>query len=130
MSLRQWFHPPRHLLVLFLAVTIIPATTLAWLSWRLLEQDRALASQRVQEQLERAVDLVAADFGRRLADVQELLPTLALSPPAGLANDGLIVSASIWGTATERSMTRSSCRRPTGPSRPRAILTATASTTS
>ncbi len=95
MSLRQWFHPPRHLLVLFLAVTIIPATTLAWLSWRLLEQDRALASQRVQEQLERAVDLVAADFGRRLADIQELLPTLALSPPAGLANDGLIVEIGV-----------------------------------
>ena len=91
MSLRRWFRPPRHLLVLFLVVTIIPAITLAWLSWRLVEQDRALASQRVQEQLERAVDLIAADFERRLADIQELLPTLAASPPADLANDGLIV---------------------------------------
>ena len=34
MSLRRWFRPPRHLLALFLAVTIIPATALAWLSWR------------------------------------------------------------------------------------------------
>ena len=91
MSLRQWFRPPRHLLALFLAVTIIPATALAWLSWRLLEQDRALASQRVQEQLEHAADLVAADFERRLADLQERLPALAVSPPADLANDGLIV---------------------------------------
>ena len=91
MPLRRWFRPPRHLLALFLAVTIIPATALAWLSWRLLEQDRALASQRVQEQLEHAADLVAADFGRRLADIQELLPALAASPPADLASDGLIV---------------------------------------
>ena len=80
--LHRWFRPPRHLLALFLAVTIIPATALAWLSWRLLEQDRALASQRVQEQLEHAADLVAADFERGLADIQERLPTLATSPPA------------------------------------------------
>lgn len=95
MSLLRWFHPPRHLLALFLAVTIIPAATLAWLSWRLLEQDRALASQRLQEQLERAVDLVAADFERRLTDIQARLPTLAASPPAGLANDGLIVEFAV-----------------------------------
>ena len=90
-SLLRWFRPPRHLLALFLAVTIIPATALAWLSWRLVQQDRALASQRVQEQLEHAADLVAADFERRLADIQEQLPTLAASPPAGLPSDALIV---------------------------------------
>ncbi len=95
MSLRQWFRAPRHLLVLFLVVTIIPATTLAWLGWRLVEQDRALASQRVQEQLERAVDLIAADFERRLVDIHELLPALAASPPADLANDGLIVEIGV-----------------------------------
>ena len=91
LSLRRWLHPPRHLLALFLAVTIIPASALAWVSWRLLEQDRALASQRVQEQLEHAADLVAADLERRLADMQERLPALAATPPADLANDGLIV---------------------------------------
>ncbi len=90
-SLLRWFRPPRHLLALFLVVTIIPATALAWLSWRLVQQDRALASQRVQEQLEHAADLVAADFERRLADIQEQLPTLAASPPAGLPSDALIV---------------------------------------
>ena len=77
----RWFRPPRNLLALFLAVTVIPTIALGWLSWRLLEQDRALASQRVQEQLEHAADLVAADFEGRLADIQERLPALAVSPP-------------------------------------------------
>ena len=91
MQLREWFRPPRHLLVLFLAVTAVPATALGWLSWRLLEQDRALENQRIQERLEHAADLIAAALHRRLTDLEEQLPALAISPPADFPEGGLIV---------------------------------------
>jgi len=83
----QWFRPPRHLLVLFLAVTVVPATALAWLSWRLLEQDRALESQRVQERLEHAADLIGTALERRLSKPTDQLFTLAQP-----AEDALVVT--------------------------------------
>jgi signal transduction histidine kinase len=83
----HWFRPPRHLLLLFLAVTVAPAAALSWLSWRLLVQDRALESQRIQERLEHAADLVCAAFERRLSEVADQLPTFV--PTTG---DALAVS--------------------------------------
>jgi signal transduction histidine kinase len=70
----QWLQPPRHVLVLFLVVTMAPATALAWLGWQLLKQDRALESQRLQERLDRAADLVAAALDRRLTEATDNLP--------------------------------------------------------
>jgi signal transduction histidine kinase len=70
----QWLQPPRHVLVLFLVVTMAPATALAWLGWQLLKQDRALESQRLQERLDRAADLVAANLERRLTEAVDRLP--------------------------------------------------------
>ncbi|MDA2930871.1 hypothetical protein MYX84_13155 [Acidobacteria bacterium AH-259-O06] len=91
MSFRNWFGPPRHLLVLFLAITFVPATALLWLSWRILEQDRALETQRIQERLEHAADLIAAALERRLAEIEQQLPAWAASPPAGWGEDARIV---------------------------------------
>ena len=91
MPLRDWLRPPRYLLALFLAVTVVPATALAWLSWRILEQDRALETQRVQERLDHAADLIAAALERRLAEVEEQLPALAASS-AHVPDDALIVT--------------------------------------
>jgi len=81
---REWFRPPRHLLALFLAVTVAPASALAWLSWRLLEQDRALENQRIQERLEHAADLIAAALERRLSE--------AVDQPPDAAKDALAVT--------------------------------------
>jgi signal transduction histidine kinase len=70
---RLWFKPPRRVLTSFLVVVVACVAALAWLGYRLLEQDRALASQRVQDQLERAADLTAAALARRLAELQNVL---------------------------------------------------------
>ena len=59
-SLRSWFRSPYGLLAGFLALTLGPALGLVWLGSRLLEQDRALESQRLQERRESAADQVAA----------------------------------------------------------------------
>ncbi|MDA2924859.1 HAMP domain-containing histidine kinase [Acidobacteria bacterium AH-259-L09] len=77
--------------MLFLAITFVPATALLWLSWRILEQDRALETQRIQERLEHAADLIAAALERRLAEIEQQLPAWAASPPAGWGEDARIV---------------------------------------
>jgi len=51
MSLRRWLEPQRRLLGLFVAVMVTIAAALGWLGWRLLDQDRDLSRQRVQERL-------------------------------------------------------------------------------
>ena len=85
MWLSHWFGPPRHLLVLFLAIALALVTALGWLSWRLLEQDRALESQRVLERLDHAADLVAVALLRNLSQTEEQLNGLAALPDAQLA---------------------------------------------
>src|SRR5512136_657681 len=52
-----WWRAPGKLLILFLLVVLPPSATLIFLGVRLLEQDRALASQRQTEILERASDM-------------------------------------------------------------------------
>ena len=74
LSPRSWLRTPRHLLAGFLIVTLGPASGLVWLGWKLLDQDRDLASQRLQERRERAADLAVSSLQQRLA---------AASPTAG-----------------------------------------------
>ena len=96
--------PSRRLLALFLILTVAPAAGLAWLGWRLLEQDRALETQRALERQEYAADLVAGALsrqGRTNQAVQSLERVVAtISPPPGdsagqdlltLAQDYLLV---------------------------------------
>ncbi len=83
---------PHRLLVLILVVTLIPAAALIWLSWRILEQDRVLERQRLQDRLERTADAVSAALARRLSDIEERLPTLWNNPPSPLPDDAVLVS--------------------------------------
>jgi two-component system phosphate regulon sensor histidine kinase PhoR len=63
-------HNPRvrKLVVLFVLLSGVPLAVLGWLGWRLVEQDRALESQRMRERRENASLLVAHELDRRLAD--------------------------------------------------------------
>jgi signal transduction histidine kinase len=86
MAVRDWLRPPRHLIVLFLGIALILMSTLAWLGWRLFQQDRALERQHVQVRLEHAADVVAAELTRRLGTVEEELAQLASLPAAEIAD--------------------------------------------
>jgi hypothetical protein len=77
MTLRDWIRPPRHLLVLFVAVTTISATALAWSIWQLARQDRDLARQRAQERRESAATLAVGSLQRTLESVDGELRALA-----------------------------------------------------
>jgi signal transduction histidine kinase len=68
----RWLQPPRGVLTTFVAVVVACVGALAWLGARLLQQDRALQVQRIQEQLEVAADRAAALLGQRLAELERL----------------------------------------------------------
>ncbi|MFO7692954.1 MAG: HAMP domain-containing sensor histidine kinase [Vicinamibacterales bacterium] len=73
MAGRRWLQPPRRILTSFLVVVAACVGALAWLGYRLLDQDRALESQRIQEQLEVAADLTSASLERSLAELEKVL---------------------------------------------------------
>ena len=93
MQLGNWFRPPQYLLALFLAVTLAPGVTLVWLGARLLQQDRDLERQQIQERIERAAGVIAAGLERELDGIRDRLPALLASPPIELARDGALVVA-------------------------------------
>ncbi len=78
--MKQWFQPSHHVLVLFLAATLVLASTLGWLGWRLLEQDRALEEQRLRERLENAADLITATLRSSLSEIEQQLAVFATVP--------------------------------------------------
>jgi signal transduction histidine kinase len=82
MPFREWLQPPRHLLLLFLLVTLLLTGTLIWLSWQLVRQDEALVGQRIEERRENAADLAVAALQKSLSQFEEQLTALG-STPAG-----------------------------------------------
>src|SRR5438128_10125625 len=84
----------RRLLVLFVATTAVPAASLTWLGWRMVEQDRLLENQRVQERRDQAADLAAAAMQRILAEAEDRLTTFSTAPSlpvAGLGDGATLV---------------------------------------
>jgi signal transduction histidine kinase len=82
MSLRVWFRPPRLLLLVLLSITLLSASALSWLGWKVLEQQRLLEVQRVQERLEQTADRLAATIRGTLAEAGERVSGWAAAPPA------------------------------------------------
>src|SRR5215470_16853637 len=85
MSISLWFRSPRYLLTLFLSIMLVLAASLSWLGWRLLKQDRALESQRIQERLDNAADLVAASLLHKFSEGRDQLNSLLRLSDADLA---------------------------------------------
>jgi signal transduction histidine kinase len=80
-SAREWLRRPRHLLVAFLVVTLLPACAVGVLGWRLFQQDVALESRYLQDRLEHAADRAAAALETQLGRFRDALqPTSALPP--------------------------------------------------
>jgi len=94
-SLRFRGHPSRNTAILFLCVAGMSVVALIWMGVRLMQQDRALETQQLEERRQAAADRLIASLEqvlsaeeRRLAD----LPNTDLPPPeAGLI---LIVASS------------------------------------
>src|SRR5436190_20276953 len=89
MKTRKRVRTPIQLLLLFVLLSAIPLVALGWLGWRLLEQDRALETQRLHERLDNSSSLVARELDRGLAAWEDLLSTATQGNsaplPAGVA---------------------------------------------
>ena len=85
MPLRDALRPPRHLLVMFLAVTLLLTATLIWLSLQLIRQDEALVEQRIEERRESAADLATAALQKSLLQAGEQLAALSVAPASELS---------------------------------------------
>jgi len=85
-----WLSPPRHLLVLFFFLTLVPAVGLVWLGWRLLQQDQALEVQRMMDRQELAADRIIDLLQQELTATRQTLadPARAPQPPA---SDSVVV---------------------------------------
>ena len=62
--------PSRSLVALIAGITVVPLVTLLWLGRRLMEEDRVLEHQQIQQRVERGADLVVAAL-QRLVGVSE-----------------------------------------------------------
>jgi len=88
MFLHAWIRPPRHLLALFLLVTLAPAALLLVFGWRLLQQDRELQLRQVTQHREQLADLAVVSLQQSLAAL-----TLRLDDPDSIpaAPDSTVV---------------------------------------
>jgi signal transduction histidine kinase len=85
--MREWFRPPRQLLVILLLLTAASVSALLWSGWKLTEQESAVDAQRSRERLDQAADRVAALLRANLAETGERLAAVAASPsPSGLTS--------------------------------------------
>lgn len=86
--LHSWFRSPYGLLTAFLVLTLGPSLGLVWLGWRLLDQDRALQHQRIEERRERAADEVVVALQRAVQGSERDLAQLHAPAPG---DDALMV---------------------------------------
>lgn len=91
MSFANLFRSPRHLLVLFLAVTLLPASALAWLGWRLIEQDRVIEEQRIQVRRGQAADLIVTALQQALSAAEQRLADPSTRRAAPPSDDALVI---------------------------------------
>jgi len=75
--------PSKKLIALIAVITVVPLSTLLWLGWQLLSQDRLLEAHQRQQQIERAVDLVVASLQRSISVSQQRLAAATEDWPEG-----------------------------------------------
>src|ERR1700682_2140784 len=81
----EWLKPPRTLLLILFLLTLVSVSALGWFGWKLLDQERMLEAQRVQEPLGQTADRIAAPLRGALAETGERLGSgLATAPHDGL----------------------------------------------
>jgi len=98
MSLRARFQSATRLFAVFVVVTTTLAIALAWVSWRLIQQDHELERQRRQDRLGQVLDTAAAGLLRTLSDREQQLVELAAA-----AHDDVQAAAAVARDLSEDS---------------------------
>jgi nitrogen-specific signal transduction histidine kinase/tetratricopeptide (TPR) repeat protein len=82
---------------MFLSITSVLAAALGWLGWQLLQQERELSRQRIQERVEAAADLITAALHKDLSELEQKLTDLANMSREGLAGEATGFARSLPG---------------------------------
>jgi signal transduction histidine kinase len=85
--LREWLKPPRTLLLFLFLLTLVSVSALSWFGWKVLDQERMVEAQRLQQRVEQSADRIAATLRGTLAETGERLGALSITPP----EDGLLL---------------------------------------
>ena len=75
--------PPRRLVALIGAITVIPLAVFLWLGGKLVTQDRAIEQQQAGDSLRAAADLVVVSLERAIAGSEQKLASGSDDWPAG-----------------------------------------------
>ncbi len=86
--LREWLKPPRTLFLILFLLTLISVSALSWFGWKVLDQERMVEAQRLQQKLEQSADRIAATLRGTLAETGERLGASSITPP----DDGLLLT--------------------------------------
>jgi hypothetical protein len=88
MVLPDWLRPPRPLLAIFVAATVLPALAFGWLAWiGLAELDR----QQARGALDAAAGRVVSDLRQRLDGTVRELPALVRAAETALPHDSVLL---------------------------------------
>ena len=90
---------PRQLLALFLGTTLVLLTALGWLGWQSLQQDRSIEAQLVNDRVNTAADLIAAQIRQNLIDIEAELGRLSVLPADDLKRSAANYSKALGGDA-------------------------------
>ncbi len=95
---------PLKLLALFVLLSGTPLAALGWLGWRVLEQDRALETQRERERLDNAASLVMRELDRGLTAWEAMLPAAAGGQAVTLPPDAVLLLIAPDGVAQHQGV--------------------------
>ncbi|MEK7405668.1 MAG: HAMP domain-containing sensor histidine kinase [Acidobacteriota bacterium] len=91
MATRRFLNAPGKLPALFALVGATLLGAVLWLGWRLIEQDRALESQRLSERLESAASFLSRELDRSLAAWEDTLFRFAGGASVSIPAGGVLV---------------------------------------
>jgi signal transduction histidine kinase len=103
MQVRQWFRPPRLLLVLFVGTMLSFLAGLGYFGWQALERNRVLEEAGVRQNLNRSAEIITSAIRARLTEFDAQLVRLSMvtfgeldaaaaSAAKNLGDDALIVA--------------------------------------
>jgi signal transduction histidine kinase len=85
--LGEWLKPPRTLLLFLFLLTLASVSALSWFGWKVVDRERMVEAQRLQQRVEQSADRIAATLRGTLAETGELLGASSITPP----DDGLLL---------------------------------------
>lgn len=92
-SLRSWRHHSWNTAVLFLGVVVVSVVVLVWMGVRLVQQDRILEAQRLEEQRDTAADRIIAALEKILSAEERKLADAPEVSFSSVAKDVLLIIA-------------------------------------